>query len=562
MASPVSNRLVVLFLLAIVFPCCLLIFLGLRMLRAERELADKRWPEEQRRAAREIRRELLDRLERIKVIEAGALAAAGHQRATDHRDSAVVLVGTVRQNHLVLPWESASRASGTRKLLDESRYAEIISQGERAEFTVNDLVKAGEFYQRAIEVGRYPVQAEYARLLLARVLAKRAAEEESLKLFHRTLALPREITDDHGVPLCFYASARLLEKGREQQAVSERLELEAKSLWDLPPEAVYMLRSVADALARTATKGSLREAARDIQESLKAYIREMEQALALQVEFPNLRLAPAEGASAADIEPLWVPYGRREEDRWLLSVAASSKDSPRLLVAVRAKSVFSPLEAVGITLESLPLKFRILAAATSEGEALGPELPGIRVVFDPQGERALAKRWRLQLAFLSASLSFILVVTLFGGFLLWRDVGRELTLAEIRSQFVASVSHELKTPLTAIRMFAETLRMGRLPDSRLQDEYLDTIVAESERLTRLLNNVLDFSKIEAGQKVYRTEPTSLSEVVQAAARTMQYPLARAGFQLHLHLEGCRQAACVKSWRVWFFQSSLKRLKMA
>jgi signal transduction histidine kinase len=93
----------------------------------------------------------------------------------------------------------------------------------------------------------------------------------------------------------------------------------------------------------------------------------------------------------------------------------------------------------------------------------------------------------------------VLALSGFGAYLLWRDVHRELRVAE-RSQFVSSVSHELKTPLTAIRMFAETLRMGRAADPATRDEYLDTIVNESERLTRLLNNVLDYSRIESGRK--------------------------------------------------------------
>jgi len=119
---------------------------------------------------------------------------------------------------------------------------------------------------------------------------------------------------------------------------------------------------------------------------------------------------------------------------------------------------------------------------------------------------------------------------------LWRDVGRELQMAEMRSQFIASVSHELKTPLTAIRIFAETLRMGRLKDSQAKREYLDTIVNESHRLTRLLNNVLDFSKIEKGQRTYRKELASLAEIVQAAAQATQYPLKQQGFHLKVHVE--------------------------
>jgi signal transduction histidine kinase len=80
-------------------------------------------------------------------------------------------------------------------------------------------------------------------------------------------------------------------------------------------------------------------------------------------------------------------------------------------------------------------------------------------------------------------------------------------------------------------MFAELLQMkGADPQ---QARFLDTIVSESERLTRLLNNVLDFSRIERGQKTYRLEPAALPDVVQAAVRAIQYPLAQQGFSLEL-----------------------------
>jgi len=125
---------------------------------------------------------------------------------------------------------------------------------------------------------------------------------------------------------------------------------------------------------------------------------------------------------------------------------------------------------------------------------------------------------------------------LFGAYLLWRDVRRDLQMAELRSQFVSSVSHELKTPLTAIRMFAETLRLGRSKNQKTQRDYLDTIVNESQRLTRLLNNVLDFSKIEQGKRIYRPALASLADIIQAAARTMEYPLSQQGFRLHVQAD--------------------------
>jgi signal transduction histidine kinase len=121
-------------------------------------------------------------------------------------------------------------------------------------------------------------------------------------------------------------------------------------------------------------------------------------------------------------------------------------------------------------------------------------------------------------------------------FLLLRDVNREVQMAEMRSHFVASVSHELKTPLTAIRMFAETLEKGRASGEQMISKYLRTIVIESERLSRLVDNVLDFSRIEQGNKTYRMQPTCLADVVRSAARTMQYPLSQLGFVLSVSID--------------------------
>jgi signal transduction histidine kinase len=108
-------------------------------------------------------------------------------------------------------------------------------------------------------------------------------------------------------------------------------------------------------------------------------------------------------------------------------------------------------------------------------------------------------------------------------------------MTELRSQFVSSVSHELKTPLTGIRMLAETLQMPGVADSQTQSEYLNTIVSETERLTRLLNNVLDFSKIERGQKNYHMEIGSISDVLHSVARTMRFPLVEQGFDLQMEI---------------------------
>jgi signal transduction histidine kinase len=217
-------------------------------------------------------------------------------------------------------------------------------------------------------------------------------------------------------------------------------------------------------------------------------------------------IAPELSALAArfPLEEVWAPFG---DPPWLAGVVRALQGGTRILLAVHSAEVLPPLDAAGVE--------------------LGAAFPGLKVRLPTRANPPDNVSHTL----LYIALALVVAVTLFGGYLLWRDVRRELAVAQMRSQFVASVTHELKTPLTAIRMFAETLRLRGNTDQRMHGEYLDTIVHESERLSRLVDNVLDFSKIERGRKVYRFEPVALEEVVAAAAQTMQYPLAQSGFRL-------------------------------
>jgi two-component system, OmpR family, phosphate regulon sensor histidine kinase PhoR len=197
------------------------------------------------------------------------------------------------------------------------------------------------------------------------------------------------------------------------------------------------------------------------------------------------------------------------------------------LLAVRAAEVLRPVE------ERRGLRF--VPVHEPRGEALGEALPGLKAVIEPLpgGGRKEGDRQR---TLFYASLGLLAAAMVYAAWLLWRDLQREVRVSEMRSQFVSSVSHELKTPLTAIRMLAETLQMGRGRDSEKQDEYLETIVHECERLGRLVDGVLLFSRIEQQRKVFRFRALDVGESVRAALRTMEHPLSQRGFRLALAVE--------------------------
>ncbi|MEZ4655049.1 MAG: HAMP domain-containing sensor histidine kinase [Candidatus Eisenbacteria bacterium] len=124
----------------------------------------------------------------------------------------------------------------------------------------------------------------------------------------------------------------------------------------------------------------------------------------------------------------------------------------------------------------------------------------------------------------------VLVVSIMtGGFVVSWMLRSELRLAEQKTNFVANVSHELKTPLTSIRLLSEMLRDGRLADEEKRRKYLDIVVSEAERLTRLINNVLDFSRLHRETRQYAKRRFDLRDLAQEILDSQQVRLEHEGF---------------------------------
>ena len=127
--------------------------------------------------------------------------------------------------------------------------------------------------------------------------------------------------------------------------------------------------------------------------------------------------------------------------------------------------------------------------------------------------------WRVEsrshlFAYLSVLGPLFLMLAL-GGVLLVLEITRERRESMLKTGFVSNVSHELKTPLTALRLSAEMLREGRVKEEA-QARYLDVIVRESERLTRLVDNVLDFGRLERGRRKFNLEVRDVNELLSVA----------------------------------------------
>ncbi len=169
--------------------------------------------------------------------------------------------------------------------------------------------------------------------------------------------------------------------------------------------------------------------------------------------------------------------------------------------------------------------------ATEIGEAL-PHWEVAVYLLDPLKLGQTANTMRLTLGLL---IGILLVAMVVGSWLIVNDLNRQMTLARQKTDFVSNVSHELKTPLTSIRMFSELLAEGRVKDEAKRRSYLHIITAETARLTRLINNVLDFARLERDEKKYNIKECDLVNLVRETAESYRPHLENHGFALRYEL---------------------------
>jgi signal transduction histidine kinase len=251
---------------------------------------------------------------------------------------------------------------------------------------------------------------------------------------------------------------------------------------------------------------------------------------------------------------LWERGGRRDlvaGDRSLLVAVLPRADGAPVLAAVTRDPAVLQLEVLDRMLKALdsPIICVIVDATgrpVSDAHVVAgasllvtvpfrQSLPTWRVaLYQPPGASP-RDSVRRQVMLFTTAFGVLFVVIVAGLVVTFRLVRRETEMARLKSDFVANVSHDLKTPLSVIRMFGETLEMDRVRDEATRREYYRVITRESERLSRLIDNVLDFSRIEGGRRRYERTPTAVEPLVRDVVDAFAWPLTRQGFKVEVQV---------------------------
>lgn len=159
-----------------------------------------------------------------------------------------------------------------------------------------------------------------------------------------------------------------------------------------------------------------------------------------------------------------------------------------------------------------------------------------RVQVSPQASEEIAARVQNRRMLEMTMIALSAIVIIVGAIAIILVSEKERRISALKSEFVANVSHELKTPLALVRMFAEMLQSGRVQNDGKRREYLDIIVRESERLSALIENVLDFARLERGRGSYEFAEGDVGDAVVRAANVYRYRAERDSVRLVVEVE--------------------------
>jgi signal transduction histidine kinase len=187
--------------------------------------------------------------------------------------------------------------------------------------------------------------------------------------------------------------------------------------------------------------------------------------------------------------------------------------------------------ALGVTVadESIIAATRAPVIATAAHSENGRELLKVSLhLINPQ---SLYARQKQRVVWFGLLIGISTLAAITGLISAWRSFEKQQRLAELKDNFVSSVSHELRAPIASVRLMAEGLERGRVQEPEKQREYFRFILQECRRLTALIQNVLDFSRIDQGRQQYEFEPADVRRLVDETVKAMEPAASERQIQL-------------------------------
>jgi signal transduction histidine kinase/tetratricopeptide (TPR) repeat protein len=573
-----QKKIILIFFMTILIPSVFLGIFGIRAIRNERFRVAKQLENEHRRAAEYLKSQIKDNFRELGTGLQN-LALSSSVTGRDYPGIKNAVIDQLASNPLIefvfLAYADSEPYFPQFQPVPQAKMSSI------PQFTSSQLVRLRsaegyEFEQKkydlAISLYRELFDQSKDRNLKAQMLANIARTQVKGQDYGKAIENYHAIIDDYkfsssssGLPLAVFSALQVINCYKELDDLESALratltlyrnlcdmtwditEAQFKTYCSLLNEAVAEMRS-------DSQKESLdRDFSTELEQLKVSYEERIEQWQAMknieQEIIPDLRnrLVRSSGFASSPYfyakEVGGTPYLissvllRETEDAEFSGVIGAKTDQEYLKDKVLSRMVenmdFS--EETDIVISSLDGRFLFGKKDVNRGQEtitafFDDNFPPWKIEFFRSSTSGFAGM-DLRKSFYFWTIVVLLIVLTFGAFLIMRTVSHEMGVIKMKSDFVSSVSHEFKTPLTSMRTLIERIKEGKVKDKAKMDQYISVIAQDTDKLTRLVGNILDFSRMEEGKREFDFVETDVAQLVSYRVREFQKDELRKDFSV-------------------------------
>jgi len=546
-----ASRLTIVFILAVILSGSVLTYFSINNISNLKQLTEKRILEEQREISARFSAAIKNKLNKIT-----SGLNEGIWQSTVLKDS--LTEETTENDFIIQPFILKNNGQflypnfiGITENLPEAEFSggfrSAFRTGEEAEFAEKDPGKAKSYYLSCLGNSTGRNDSVKALNALGRVSVKLNDVKNAMTYYNLVISEYFPVTDENGLPYAYYALPQLLKITKSNysekvfQAVEDCLEEMNTGSVPLNYNTEELLNLVSDWLKDKNFGNSERSA--NINKLIESLKKQVQFTITYGNELSELLVKGSQDnhySAGNDFKIVNSASGTRQE----FFLINTNYENPAGFLVDRIKLFDTILKTnfqSGFEFD-YKIEFPVEYNSNTTGDnlvyttQLSPLFQVQLIEIKPDDENLIKDLIERRGWIYGIASVLLLVAMVLGVILILRDIAREKHIAQLRSDFISNVTHELKTPLTSIRMYAESLMMGRVNSASMQKEYLSVVVNESERLKRMINNILEFSKMEKGKPEYHFVNSNMASILYASIQEMNYWFEKEHFEVITELD--------------------------
>jgi len=545
-----GSKLLVIFILTVIVSGSILTYLSISNISNYRELLEKKVSEEQAEVTKNFAIGFQNNFQSLTLKCSDYVQNDSLQPINDLKDipSNHGFINYVVLDHkgvFIKPYFMNAGFS-LAPLTASKRYSEKLRLAVNHEFVVKDFKRAETFYFETLRAAVRASDSAHIYNAMARLYLKMNRPQKAFEIYQIILSDFKNTTNASGFPYVYFSIIKLLkmEEPSKDEAMQQLL---LSFLNGLAEGSILLNESTEELLDNILTwQDSFQE---------RANSKQIETLIALnkrKLELVNAYKSPIEAlinnklntsSQAENTDFIILKPGSGDTNELMLFFKGPNK-SMGFIIGLQA--IFSSVIGAGFgpitkfeyelsLVEKTGTNFFSTTGLITQNE-FSPHFEDSLVRVSLKNKEVINEMVFKRKVIYGLGLIIFLGIMVFGLYLLKQDLQREMRMNKLRADFVSNVTHELKTPLTSIYMFAEALHMKQDNADIKQKKYTNIILKESEKLKRMINNILEFSRTENDKLSYNLELTNLTDIVNASIVEMNYFLEINNFELHLDLE--------------------------